>query len=77
MVSREGHIPVTGGKVWFQVVGEEATKPPVIVKHGGPGADHRLLKSTLVALAEERQVIFYYQLGSTNSKPDDSSDLSF
>ena len=46
---------------------------PLLVLHGGPGAGHDYLE-TLEALADERPVIFYDQLGCGRSdKPDDPS----
>lgn len=70
--TQEGYISVTGGRVWYQVVGAgEAT--PLLVLHGGPGIPHDYLES-LADLADERPVIFYDQLGCGKSeRPDDVS----
>lgn len=70
--AREGYIPVTGGRVWYQIVGSgEAT--PLLVLHGGPGIPHDYLEP-LADLADERPVIFYDQLGCGKSeRPDDGS----
>lgn len=70
--AREGYIPVTGGRVWYQIVGAgEAT--PLLVLHGGPGIPHDYLEP-LADLADERPVIFYDQLGCGKSeRPDDPS----
>lgn len=70
--AREGYIPVTGGRVWYQIVGSgEAT--PLLVLHGGPGIPHDYLEP-LADLADERPVIFYDQLGCGKSeRPDDLS----
>ena len=69
--TREGYITVTGGRVWFRVVGAESPKTPLLVLHGGPGATHDYLEP-LEALADERPVVFYDQLGCGNSdRPDD------
>ena len=68
--SQEGYIPVTGGRVWYRIVG---TRPgiPLLTLHGGPGANSDYLQP-LAALADERPVIFYDQLGSGKSDhPDD------
>lgn len=69
---REGYVPVPGGQVWYRVVGAgDAT--PLLTLHGGPGAGHDYLES-LAALAPERPVIFYDQLGCGRSeRPDDRS----
>jgi proline iminopeptidase len=76
-VSNEGYVPVTGGKVWYQVVGEETGNPPLFTMHGGPGGTHNLMESYLGELSRDRQVVFYNQLGSEGSPPDDPSDLSY
>ena len=70
--SREGRIPVNGGEVWYRVVGS-GDAIPLLTLHGGPGAGHDYLES-LEALADERPVIFYDQLGcGLSDKPDDPS----
>ncbi|HUQ85445.1 MAG TPA: proline iminopeptidase-family hydrolase [Candidatus Limnocylindrales bacterium] len=67
---KEGFIDVTGGKVWYKIVGEKKGTP-LIVLHGGPGYPHDYLEP-LEDLAEDRQVIFYDQLGCGNSeRPED------
>lgn len=69
--TREGYIDVTGGRVWFRIVGADSTETPLLVLHGGPGATHDYLEP-LAALADERPVVFYDQLGCGNSdRPDD------
>ncbi len=70
---QEGTVNVTGGKVWYRIVGADSPGIPLIVIHGGPGAPHDYLEP-LEALADERPVIFYDQLGCGNSAcPDDPS----
>lgn len=70
--SKEGFVEVTGGKVWYEVLGD-GDAVPVVTLHGGPGSTHYGLEP-LRALAEERPVIFYDQLGCGKSdRPDDSS----
>ncbi|MED4754326.1 proline iminopeptidase-family hydrolase [Brevibacillus choshinensis] len=75
MERKEGYIEVTGGKIWYNLVGEgNKEKTPLIVLHGGPGNTHDPLQSALHVLADERHVIFYDQLGSGNSdRPTDDS----
>jgi len=63
----EGYIDVPGGKVWYRIVGS-GTATPLLVLHGGPGAPSYYLKP-LAALADERPVIFYDQLGCGHSDP--------
>ncbi len=71
--TREAHVSVTGGKVWYKVVGRRDGGVPVLVVHGGPGASHDYLEP-LEELADERPVVFYDQLGCGNSeRPDEVS----
>ena len=68
----EGYVDVTGGKVWYRIVG---TGPgtPLLVLHGGPGIPGYYLKP-LAGLGKDRPVIFYDQLGCGHSKaPDDTT----
>ena len=62
---REGYAPVTGGRVWYRVVGRGGAIPLVTV-HGGPGGIHDYLEP-LEALANERPVVLYDQLGAGKS----------
>ncbi len=67
---KEGFITVPGGKVWYKVVGKP-NRPPLFALHGGPGSPHSYI-NPVADLANERQVIFYDQLGCGNSvAPDD------
>ncbi len=67
---REGYIPVTGGRVWYRAVGA-GDAIPLVALHGGPGSTHYPLEP-LEALADERPVVVYDQLGSGKSdRPDD------
>jgi proline-specific peptidase len=61
---QDGFLAFRGHRVWYRIVGEhrEDAKPPLLVLHGGPGAAHDYLEP-LSLLAEDRQVIFYDQLG--------------
>jgi len=69
---REGYISVTGGKVWYLITGD-GNGVPLLVLHGGPGCPHDYLEP-LRYLSDERQVIFYDQLGCGKSdRPDDLS----
>ena len=69
----EGYIPVTGGNIWYKIVGINRKNIPLLVLHGGPGAPHDYLEP-FEALSDERPVIFYDQLGCGNSdKPGDMS----
>jgi proline-specific peptidases, Bacillus coagulans-type subfamily len=70
---KEGMINVTGGRVWYRIVGANRKGIPLLTLHGGPGAPHDYLEP-MEALANDRPVIFYDQLGCGNSdKPSDTS----
>jgi proline iminopeptidase len=59
-------VPVPGGNVWFKRAGG-GSGLPLLAIHGGPGLPHNYLAS-LERLADEREVIFWDQLGCGNSK---------
>jgi len=72
LVPGEGFVDVTGGKVWYRVVGD-GPGTPLLVMHGGPGIPGYYLKP-LAGLGHDRPVIFYDQLGCGHSSaPDDTS----
>ena len=68
----EGFVNVEGGRIWYHRVGSgKAT--PLLVLHGGPGACSYYLKP-LLALAADRPVIIYDQLGCGKSdRPTDTT----
>jgi proline iminopeptidase len=69
---QEGKAQVPGGKVWWRKVGA-APRTPLLTLHGGPGTGHDYL-TPLEALADQRPVILYDQLGCGRSDaPDDNS----
>lgn len=69
--THEGYVDVTGGRVWFRIVGADSPGTPLLILHGGPGATHDYLEP-LAALADERPIVCYDQLGCGNSdRPDD------
>ena len=68
----EGRIPFRGHETWYRIVGD-GPGVPLLCLHGGPGSTHIGL-AALEALADERPVVIYDQLGSGNSsKPSDPS----
>lgn len=72
MTVHEGYVAVPGGQIWYQVVGT-GDAVPLLTLHGGVGLGHDYLEP-LAALASERPVIFFDQLGCGKSeKPDDLS----
>jgi len=70
--TREGSVPVPGGHVWYKIVGA-GDAIPLLTLHGGPSAGHDYLEP-FEALATDRPVIFFDQLGCGRSEqPDDLS----
>ncbi len=66
----EGYAQVPGGKIYWRKFGSGG-KTPLLTLHGGPGAAHNYLLS-MKALADERPVIFFDQLGT--GKADSPAD---
>ncbi len=68
----EGFATVPGGKIYWRKFGSGG-QTPLLTLHGGPGSSHNYLLP-LQALADERPVIFYDQLGCGRADaPDDDS----
>lgn len=61
LTDAQGHAAVPGGKIYWRRFGS-GRGTPLLLLHGGPGAAHNYLLS-MKALADERPVIFYDQLG--------------
>jgi proline iminopeptidase len=73
IMSETRYIEVTGGKVWYEKHDQGGKGIPLIVLHGGPGSSSFSLQG-LKALADDRPVILYDQLGCGRSdRPDDQS----
>jgi proline iminopeptidase len=69
----EGYVEVPGGRVWYRIAGRDRPGVPLLCLHGGPGIPHDYLEP-LEALAGERPVVFYDQLGCGRSdRPGDES----
>ncbi len=49
----------------------------LLVLHGGPGADHQYLLPQMLALAEDRELVFYDQRGGGRSRTDDPSPITW
>jgi proline-specific peptidase len=67
--AEEGYVPFRGGRTWYRSVAaasEDDARLPLLCLHGGPGANWLHLKP-YEALADERRVVFYDQIGSGNS----------
>lgn len=63
--SDEGFIDVEGGRVWYRRFGARGGTP-LLMLHGGPGTPHDYLEP-LAVLSDEREVVFYDQLGAGKS----------
>lgn len=69
-LTEEGRVEVRGGSIWYRLVGG-ALGVPLVTLHGGPGYPSPYFEP-LEALAVDRPVVFYDQLGCGNSdRPDD------
>lgn len=66
--SGEGFVDVTGGKVWYRIVGS-GDKTPLLLLHGGPGFTSYYL-NPMAELGKDRPVIFFDQLGCGRSAAD-------
>lgn len=77
--SEENYLLVPGGYIWYKLVSPQKPQgsqsaTPLLVLHGGPGAGSDYLAS-LAALADERPVVFYDQLGCGRSERPNRSSL--
>jgi proline iminopeptidase len=71
----QGYAAVPGGRIFWRKFGSGG-KTPLLTLHGGPGSSHNYLLP-LQALADERPVIFYDQLGCGRADaPEDESVYS-
>jgi proline-specific peptidase len=72
-VDTTGHIPVTGGNVWYRRSGS-GERVPLLLLHGGPGAASYYMEPLAERLAAHRPVVVYDQLGCGRSdRPADTS----
>jgi proline iminopeptidase len=69
----EGYVEVTGGKIWYKVIGDGPGKP-LMVMHGGPGGRSCGSIEAYQVLASQRPIIFFDQLESGKSDhPNDTT----
>jgi L-proline amide hydrolase len=76
--SVEGRAKFGKYETWYRISGElGATKKPVFILHGGPGAAHNYVDSYKLLSLRDRAVIHYDQLGCGNSTllPDKGADF--
>src|SRR3954466_9831652 len=55
----------------------EPGQSPLVVLHGGPGADHAYLLPQMLELARDHEVILYDQRGGGKSKTDDRTPITW
>jgi proline iminopeptidase len=51
--------------------------PPLLVLHGGPGADHAYLLPQMLELSKDFELVFYDQRGGGRSKTDDRAPITW
>src|SRR5678816_2839983 len=51
--------------------------PPLLVLHGGPGADHDYLLPQMLELSDRFELVFYDQRGGGRSKTDDRAPITW
>jgi len=74
ILDNEGFINVEGGRIWYQIVGDNRDAVPLITLHGGPGSSHLGMEPLAAALGSTRPVIMYDQLGcGLSDRPNDIS----
>jgi proline-specific peptidase len=63
----EGYVDFRGYRTWYRVAGDRQTgAAPLLALHGGPGSTHNYF-APLEALARDRLVVLYDQIGCGNS----------
>lgn len=67
--STTGYAPFRGYQTWYRVTGDltDASQPPLVVLHGGPGCTHHYVAAIADLGSADRAVIHYDQLGCGNS----------
>ncbi len=69
----QDYLEVEGGKIWYQVLGNQ-NKTPIVLLHGGPGYPSYYL-NPLKDLSQIRPVILFDQLGCGRSDRINDTDL--
>jgi L-proline amide hydrolase len=65
--AHEGYVDYHGYRTWYRIVGDLDSATPLLTLHGGPGSTHNYF-APLEALAPERPVVLYDQIGCGNSE---------
>jgi proline iminopeptidase len=72
----DGYTSTTSVPLYWARYGP-ADAPPLLVLHGGPGADHRYLLPQLLELASDHELVLYDQRGGGRSKTDDREPITW
>jgi len=77
-LSDEGFVTRDGYRTYYLVEGDlDSSRTPLVLLHGGPGLPHGYFEP-LAALADERAIVFYDQLGCGRSdQPEDDTLWTF
>src|SRR3954468_13642057 len=54
-----------------------AGQNPILVLHGGPGAEHDYLLPQMLELSRDRELVFYDQRGGGRSRTDDRTPITW
>jgi proline iminopeptidase len=71
-----GYTKTTPIPLYWSVYGP-STPDRLLVLHGGPGAHHDYLLPQMLALANDRELVFYDQRGGGLSKTDDRTPITW
>lgn len=71
-----GFTSTTTAPLYWVRYGERGA-PPLLVLHGGPGADHRYLLPQMLDLARDHELVLYDQRGGGRSASDDRSPIGW
>lgn len=73
---KEGFVEVTGGRIWYKIVGSGKGTPLLLI-HGGPGGNscRGIAAYSNSSIIKDRPIIFYDQLGSGRSDKSEDSTL--
>lgn len=71
-----GYTKTTAVPLFWAAYGPSTTNR-LLVLHGGPGAHHDYLLPQMLALASDRQLLFYDQRGGGRSKTDDRAPITW
>ncbi len=71
-----GFTTTTDRPLYWVRYGKEGA-PPLLVLHGGPGADHQYLLPQMLRLGEKYDLVMYDQRGGGKSRSDDQAPVTW